>query len=72
MAAATLNDALEVFGQLSLEDQQMMLEIAKKRRIEAWRKEVAAYGRKALADSKAGRLKSYSAEELIRLLSFPR
>ena len=58
MAAATLNDALAVFGKLSLEDQQMMLEIAEKRRIEAWRKEVAAYGRKAVRDCRAGKLKA--------------
>ena len=68
-AAVTLNDALQIFGKLSGEDQDMMLEIARRQRIEFWRKETAAYGRKAMADSRAGKLKSYTAEELIARLS---
>jgi hypothetical protein len=68
MATATLDQALQVFGKLSVEDQEMMLEIARSRRIEAWRKETAAQGKKALADSRAGRLTSYSAQELIERL----
>lgn len=65
MATATLDQALQVFGKLSVEDQEMMLEIARSRRIEAWRKETAVHGRKALADSRAGKLKGYTPEELI-------
>ncbi len=68
-ATVTLNDALQIFGKLSLEDQTMMIEIAQKRRVEAWRKEAATDGRKAMADSRAGKLKSYTAEELIARLS---
>ena len=68
-ATVTLDKALEIFGKLSVEDQEMMLEIAKRRRIESWRKETAAYGRKAVADSRAGKLKSYTAEELIERLT---
>jgi hypothetical protein len=64
MAATTLNQALEVFGKLSSEDQEMMLEIARKRRIEAWRQEVAAYGRKAVRDHRAGKLKAIGKGEL--------
>ena len=67
-ATVTLNHALEIFGKLSVEDQELMLELARKRRIDAWRKETAAAGKKAVADSRAGRLKSYTAEELITRL----
>ncbi len=68
MAAATLNHALAIFGQLSGEDQEMMLEIARKQRIEAWRKETAASGRKALRDFRAGKLKAEPAEVIIARL----
>ncbi len=68
MATATLDQALQVFGKLSVEDQEIMLEIARSRRIEAWRKETATHGKKALADSRAGKLKGYSAVELVERL----
>jgi hypothetical protein len=68
MAAATLNEALEIFGKLSAEEQEMMLEIARKRRIEAWRKDLAAYGRKARRDYRAGKLKSEPLEQLLKRL----
>ena len=68
MAAATLNDALTIIGKLKADDREELYEVLRRRHSEAWRKEVAAYGRKAVADSKAGRLKSYTAEELIRHL----
>ena len=69
MAAATLNDALTIIGKLKADDREELYEVLRRHHIEAWRKEVAAYARKAVADSKAGRLKSYTAEELIRHLS---
>lgn len=68
MATATLDQALQVFGKLSVEDQEIMLGIARSRRIDAWRKETATYGKKALADSGAGKLKSYTAVALIERL----
>ena len=68
MAAATLNEALKLFGKLSAEEQEMMLEIAHKRRIEAWRKDSAAYGRKALRDYRAGKLKTQPVEQLVKRL----
>ena len=64
MATATLNQALTLFGQLSGEDQELLLEIARKRRSEAWRKETAAYAKKALRDHRAGKLKTVGATEL--------
>ena len=64
MATATLNQALTLFGQLSGEDQELLLEIARKRRSEAWRKETAAYAKKALQDHRAGKLKTVGAAEL--------
>ena len=63
-ATVTLNDALQVFGKLSVEDQAMMIEIAQKRRIEDWRKDVAAYARKTRREHRAGKLKSVSRAEL--------
>ncbi|GDY20356.1 hypothetical protein LBMAG56_17010 [Verrucomicrobiota bacterium] len=68
MATATLNEALTLFGQLSGEDQEMMLEIARKRRIEAWRKETAAYAKKALRDYRSGKLKAEPVEEMLQRL----
>jgi hypothetical protein len=63
-ATVTLNQALEIFGKLSAEDQDMMLEIARKRRIESWRKETAAYGKKAVRDFQTGKLKAIGGAEL--------
>ncbi len=63
-ASVTLDKALEIFGKLSGQDQDMMLEIARKRRIESWREEVAAYGRKAVRDSRSGKLKAIGGPEL--------
>jgi len=68
MAASTLNEALKIFGKLSAEEQEMMLEIARKRRIEVWRKDAAAYGRKALRDYRAGKLKPEPVEQLVKRL----
>ena len=63
-ATVTLNQALEIFGKLSAEEQDMMIEIARKRRIDSWRKETAAYGKKAVRDFQAGKLKAVSGPEL--------
>ena len=56
-ATVTLNDALQIFGKLSVEDQDMMLEIARKRRAEADRRWLARYARKVRRDVVAGKLK---------------
>ena len=63
-ATVTLNQALEIFGKLSAEEQDMMLEIARKRRIESWRKETAAYGKKAVRDFQAGKLQAIGSGQL--------
>ena len=68
MAATTLNQALEIFGRLSSEEQEMMLEIARKRRAAAWRKELAIYGRKAIRDFRAGKLKAEPVEIVLKRL----
>lgn len=68
MAAATLNQALEIFGKLSSEEQDMMIEIATKRRIDAWRRDMAAYGRKAVRDFRAGKLKSEPLDAALKRL----
>ncbi len=68
MATATLNQALTLFGQLSGEDQELLLEIGRKRRSEAWRKETAAYAKKALRDHRAGKLKAEPVDEMLQRL----
>jgi len=68
MPTVTLDQALTVFSKLSSEDQELMLEIGCARRIELWREETAAHGKKALAAARAGKLKAYTADELIERL----
>ena len=64
MVAATLNQALEIVTRLRADDQEELYELLRRSHIEAWRKSVATYAKKAKADFKAGKLKSYTAEEL--------
>ena len=56
-ASVTLNQVLESFGKLSAEEQDMMLEIARKRRAEADHRWLAQYARKVRRDVAAGKLK---------------
>ena len=63
-ATVTLDKALEIFGKLSGQDQDTMLEIAHKRRVDSWREEVSTYTKKALRDHQAGKLKSVARSDL--------
>ena len=67
-STVTLNQALEVFGKLSGEDQDMMREIARHRRIEQHRKEMAAYARKAKRDYLKGKLKAEPLDQMLKRL----
>ena len=50
-------------------DEQVMLEdLLRQRRIEAWRSETAAEARKAAKDFRSGKLKSQSVDDLIARL----
>ena len=52
-------------GSLPADEQAMLEDLLRKRRLEAWRNETAAQARKAAKDFRAGKLKSRSADEVI-------
>lgn len=55
-------------GSLPADEQAMLEDLLRKRRLEAWRNETAAKARKAAKDFRAGKLKSRSADEVIARL----
>jgi hypothetical protein len=61
----TLAAAIEVVEQLSIDQQDQLVQIIRSRQIERRRDEIAQNGREALAAYRAGELKSYTAEEAI-------
>ena len=69
MATVTLNKVLQLAGALPEDEQELLVEIIRKRRAEAWRKEVANYARKASRQVRAGKLKGETAESLVQRLS---
>lgn len=68
MAPLTLDRVLTDAGRLPSEDQQILEDLLRKRRIEAWRSETAAAARKAAAAFRSGKLKIQSTEEVIACL----
>jgi hypothetical protein len=64
MAVATLNQVLELAEELPADEKEMLVEILRRRRTEAWRKELAAYARKAVREHRAGKLRAIPAVEL--------
>ena len=62
---STLNQVLEDASQLPYEQQEMLIEILKRRCIESRRAEIAADAKQAVADFHAGLLKPQSADEAI-------
>jgi len=66
--ATTLEKVLSEAESLPLEDQIMLEELLHKRRIEKWRKETAAAGRKAVKAYQSGKLKGQSADNVIAAL----
>jgi len=76
MKTSPFGDVLDRASALSPEDQDMLIEVLRKRRAETWRKELAADIAQARRDLAAGRLKIESHEKmkqrLRRSLRLPR
>ena len=68
MTATTFGDVLDRASALSLEEQDMLIEVLRKRRADAWRQELAADIAQARRDLAAGRLEIESHEKMKRRL----
>lgn len=68
MSTTTLDLALDVAMQLSDEQREMLLDILKRRDVEARRKEIAVDARASLEAYRAGKLRPQSAGSVIREL----
>lgn len=68
MTAITLDRVLTEAEALPADEQAMLEELLRKRRIEAWRSKTAAEVKKAAKDFRAGKLKSQSADDVIARL----
>jgi len=64
----TLERVLSDAESLPAEEQAMLEDLLHKRRIEGWRRETAAAGRKATKAFRAGKLKGQSVETVINKL----
>ena len=65
MSVATLDRTLDMAMQLPLEQQEMLLEIVRRRQIEMRRREIAEDAQVAIAAFRAGELQPRSADEVI-------
>ena len=65
MPTASLDQALDVVMQLPTEQQEMLLEILRRRQVESRRQEIATDAQASLAEYRTGRLPAQSAEEAI-------
>ena len=61
----TFEQALDLVNELPLEQQELLIDIVKKRTIEIRRQELAKSSQEALAEFKKGNLKSQTASEAI-------
>ena len=68
MSTITLDQAIDVAMQLPLEQREILLDVSRRRDIEARRQEIARDAEKSLAAFRAGELKPQSADEVIREL----
>jgi hypothetical protein len=68
MSTVTLDQAIDAAMQLPPEQQEMLVEILQRRRIEARRREIAQYVEAARAAFHAGELKPQPVEVIIREL----
>lgn len=68
MAARTLDYALDVAMELSEEQQEMLIEIIRRRQVDARRQEIADDAKASLDAFRRGKLKPQSAEAIIREL----
>ncbi|NEO53714.1 MAG: hypothetical protein F6K54_11865 [Okeania sp. SIO3B5] len=62
---ATLEEALIIVNQLSIEQREMLLEIVKNQMIEASREEIAQEAKEAIASFHRGELQSQPIENII-------
>lgn len=65
MSTATLDQALDLVMQLPVEQQEILLEILRRRQVESRRQEIAQDANASLAEYRAGRLAPQSAEDAI-------
>lgn len=65
MNGVTFDEILRFAANLPDDDQELLTELLKKRRIEKWREETAAEGRRTVKAFRAGKLKVSSVESLI-------
>jgi hypothetical protein len=68
MAAITLDRVLTEAEFLPADEQLMLEDLLRQRRIEGWRRATAADARKAAKDFRAGKLKSQSVDAVIARL----
>lgn len=68
MTTLTLDRVLTDAGRLPSDEQQILEELLRQRRIEAWRTETAAEAKKSAAALRAGKLKAQSADDVIARL----
>ncbi len=68
MTTLTLDRVLTNAGRLPSDEQQILEELLRQRRIEAWRTETAAEAKKSAAAFRTGKLKAQSAEAVIARL----
>lgn len=68
MSTITLDQAIDVAMQLPLEQREILLDVIRRRDIEARRQEIARDAEESLAAFRAGELKPQSADEVIREL----
>ena len=68
MSALTFDQVLTYAETLSAEEQEILADLLKKRRIEAWREETASYAKEAVTAYRNGKLKGQSAGEVISSL----
>ena len=65
MAVITLDRVLTEAESLPADEQVMLEDLLRQRRLEAWRRETAADARQASEDFRTGKLKSQSADDVI-------
>ena len=65
MNATTFDQILSSAADLPDEEQELLADLLRKRRIEKWREETAAEGRRAVKAFRAGKLKAHSADRTI-------
>ncbi len=68
MSTMTLDRVLTAVESLPDDEQAMLEELLRKRRVEKWRRDTAAEGRKAIRNFRAGRVKSAPVEDVIARL----